>query len=425
MKSLKLSQNMGLPAHLISHYEKYLENKDNTRIIARDILVSNDCYKTKLNNNDLVIGTSGAGKTLGYVIPNLLHSNESMIIADTKGNLYQKFGQVLKQKGFDVMEINFNQIAKSKVGYNPFHFIDANNEQQVFNFANFLIPKEDRRDPFWENAARQYVRAFIPFVKEYLHESNHDIATISDMIDQMHLADSEPMKLFNQYISEHPNGISAKEFFTIANNAKADKMHASIKGIASEKISTYRFQEVTDFFHRKKQIDFKKLGQRKTAVFLNISDTGSAMYRLINLFYTQAFHELCNSADRDYSDHRLKFPVRFIFDDFATNTVIPKFENIISVIRSRGISVSIIVQSLTQLSSLYGPDKMATIVNNCDTLVYLGGQDTGTAHIISEKINRTLYNVLTMPLDDVLVFIRGQEPKWTKRFDYQENEMEY
>lgn len=123
------------------------------------------------------------------------------------------------------------------------------------------------------------------------------------------------------------------------------------------------------------RIDFRSLGREKTAVFLTISDTDRSMDGLVNLFYTQALQTLCNSADKDYPDHRLPVPVRFILDDFATNVRIPDFDKIISVIRSREIYVSIILQSISQLSALYGSGESTTIINNCDNCLYLGGQD--------------------------------------------------
>ena len=129
------------------------------------------------------------------------------------------------------------------------------------------------------------------------------------------------------------------------------------------------------------------------------------------LFRSQALQGLCRSADRDYPDHRLPVSVRFILDDFATNTVIPDFDSIISVIRSREIYVSIIIQSLSQLEGLYGHAKAMTIINNCDNCLYLGGQDVETASYFSLKMNRTVDTILNLPLDAAILFTRGQRPR--------------
>ena len=141
--------------------------------------------------------------------------------------------------------------------------------------------------------------------------------------------------------------------------------------------------------------------------------------RLVNLFYTQALQELCNAADQDYPEHRLPVPVRFILDDFAANASIPDFDKMISVIRSREISVSIILQSLSQLNSMYGTDRANTILNNCDHCLYLGGQDVDTAKYISFKANKSVTNILEMPLGNAWLFERGQKPAQVEKYELQ------
>jgi type IV secretion system protein VirD4 len=167
----------------------------------------------------------------------------------------------------------------------------------------------------------------------------------------------------------------------------------------------------------RERIDFKSLGREKTVVFLAVSDTDRAMDGLVSVFYTQALQVLCGSADRDYPDHRLPVPVRFILDDFATNVRIPDFDKIISVIRSREISVSVILQSISQLSSIYGQEAAMTIINNCDNCLYLGGQDVETARYIAVKANKTADTILNMPLDRAYLFTRGTRPKLVEKYD--------
>lgn len=164
------------------------------------------------------------------------------------------------------------------------------------------------------------------------------------------------------------------------------------------------------------RINFPRLGKEKTALFLTISDTDRSMDRLVNLFYTQAFQSLCAAADRS-SGHRLKIPVRFYLDDFAANVRIPDFDKIISVIRSRKISVSVIIQSISQLEAMYGQARASTILNNCDNLLYLGGTDVNTAHLIAQRANKPVSAILGMPLDAAMLFTRGQPPKMVKKYD--------
>lgn len=166
--------------------------------------------------------------------------------------------------------------------------------------------------------------------------------------------------------------------------------------------------------------DFRSLGRRKIALFINVSDTDRSNDKLLNLLYSQALHELYDSADCS-PDGRLKVPVRFIMDDFAANAVIPDFDKVISVIRSREIYVSLILQSLSQLNSMYGKDRAMTIINNCDSCLYLGGQDVDTARYIAVKASKTANNILTLPIDAALLFIRGQKPQQVTKYRLEED----
>ena len=164
-------------------------------------------------------------------------------------------------------------------------------------------------------------------------------------------------------------------------------------------------------------IDLRDFGRRKHALFVNVSDTDRSLDPLINLFYAQAIHLLCYEADHTYVTHRLPRAVRFYFDDFAANTLIPDFDKLISVIRSRNIAFSIVLQSISQLEQLYGAPAATTILNGCDTLIYLGGQDVQTGDLIARKANRPLGEILAMPLDKEYLFVRGQKPVMTAKCD--------
>ena len=166
-------------------------------------------------------------------------------------------------------------------------------------------------------------------------------------------------------------------------------------------------------------IDFKTIGQEKTIVFLGISDTDRSKDLLANIFYSQAMNELCNYADYECKDNRLPVPVRFILDDFGTNCRIHGFENMISNIRSRDISATLILQSESQLKQGYG-ESSHTIIDNCDTIVYMGGNDVETAKIISERCNQPLQKVLNMPIGTNWTFRRGEQPKHSETVDLSE-----
>lgn len=404
---------------------KKMQNKG-YRILAKNVTISNDTWKTGLNNNDLIIGPSGAGKTRNYVKPNVLQGNESLIIADTKGSLYEEVGPTLRNNGYKVLLLNFNSIRNS-CGYNPLDYIhydkekEKYSEQDIIKISECLVPKNPNlKDPFWDNAARLYLSAIISYIMECLPDEEHTLEYVYNMYSIMNTSMFE--QLFTELEEMNPGSYAVRCYKLIKDNTKADKTDACIKTILAEKLNGLIFDDALEMYKRKDKISFKKMGQEKTALFLTISDTDRSMDRMVNLFYTQALHELCKSADEDYPDHRLPIPVRFILDDFATNVFIPDFEKIISVIRSREVAVSIILQSISQLSALYGENNAMTIINNCDNWIYLGGQDIGTANIIGIKANRTRNTILNMPLDKVYIFTRGQEGRMVEKYNLYDHE---
>lgn len=387
--------------------------------------MSNDTWKTGLNNNDLIIGPSGAGKTRNYVKPNIMQCNESMIIADTKGSLITEAGPLLEENGYKLIHINFKNLAES-YGYNPFDFVRYDKkrkkyvEQDILKISTSLVSETSQIEPFWELAARMYLTSMIAYVLECLPKSEHSLEYVFELFMEMNSGNFE--KLFCELEEINPKSFAVKTYKMFKDNKKAEKMNESIRGILAEKLNGLMFSETIRIYNNKQRISFKDLGKEKTAVFLTISDTDRSMDRLIGLFYTQALQVLCDSADMDYESHRLPIPVRFILDDFATNAFIPDFDNIISVIRSREIYVSIILQSITQLAGLYGQDKATTIINNCDNCLYLGGQDIETAKFIGIKANKTTNTILNMPLSDVYLCTRGQEARKVEKYNICEHE---
>ena len=367
---------------------------------------------------------SGAGKTRGYVKPNLLQCDESVVVADTKGSLIDEVGPVLRKKGYQILHLNFKDLGES-CGYNPLDYVryDAGrhkyNEQDVMTIAEVLCPPATYSDPFWDRSAKMYLTALIAYVLECLPREEHSLRYVVELLAEMKNGKTE--KLLKERVRVAPDSLAARTYRLFQANSAADKMHASIIGILGEKLNGMNFDGAIRMFENKNRVDFRRLGREKTALFLTISDTDRSMDRLVSLFYTQAIHNLVLSADSDYPDHRLPVPVRFILDDFATNAYIPDFHNVISVIRSREIYVSIILQSITQLNALYGGNNAETIINNCDNCLYLGGQDVETARFMSLKANKTLDSILNMALNDAFLFTRGRPPRKVRKFDLREH----
>lgn len=393
-------------------------NYSGTHILADNFSFETDTWKSGTNNNVLVIGPTGAGKTRNYVKPNIIHSHESMIIMDTKGSLYGELADDLRNRGFDVELIDFTNLLKG-FGYNPLDFIrydhdkDRYNEQDIMTLCSCIIDVNYGKDPYWDLAARQYLACLICYVLEALPEEEHTLVSVSKLLSIM--STDIFTKLMYELSQEKPLSSAWLRFSTIKDIRTAEKMDASIKGILSTNLDPLCFDDAQALYHNKNKIFFSNLGDRRTALFLTISDTDRALDKLAGAFMTQALQQLCRMADCRPS-HRLGIPVRLYLDDFANTLFIPDFDKTISVIRSREISVSIMLQSVTQLNSLYGEARAGTIINNCDKLLYLGGQDITTAHMIAERANKTTDSILSLDLDSAYLFVRGSMPFKAKKY---------
>lgn len=396
--------------------------ENNCRILADNHFISNDTWQTGLNNNDLIIGPSGAGKTRGYVIPNILQCNGSMVVADTKGTICPEVGPILAQEGYKVMEINLADCALSPYGYNPLAYIRRDrygrfSEQDILTLAACTVPVETVRDPYWENMARIYLESAAAYALEALPEEEQDFTSVVRLSGEMGVG-GKYKKLMEELAEIDPESFALSRyrmFQSVSENAGTTS--SCIHSFLASKISPLAFDGAKKLFKNPNKINIKRLGREKTAVFLTISDTDSSMYRLANLFYTQALHTLCDLADKS-AGHRLKVPVRFYLDDFASNVVIPDFDRIISVIRSREISVSVIIQSLSQLESLYGSPKAMTVLNNCDNMLCLGaGRDISTARYISYQVNKPVSTVLNTPLSEAWLLTRGEAAQQVRKYD--------
>ena len=241
-----------------------------------------------------------------------------------------------------------------------------------------------------------------------------NLITVQDLFSMWTKESAE--QLFSELERENPDSFALAKYNMVKKNFGAEKMNASIEAFTAQALDIFTFDGTKKMVTNPEKIDIKAIGREKTAVFLNISDVDRSMDKLVNIFYTQALDMLVEEAESNQG-YRLKVPVRFILDDFATNAHIPDFENIISVIRSREIYVSIILQSITQLDGIYGPYNAKTIINNCDIMLYLGGQDDATIELIAKKANRTPDKIQNMELTEAYLFIRGSKPKKVERYD--------
>lgn len=391
---------------------------NNYRILAEGKSISNNTFKTGLNNNDLIIGPSGAGKTGGYVIPNILQFNSSMIVADIKCNLYKKLSPALRMNGYDVHIVNFVD-SKNSDSYNPLDYspydMDTTSfcEQDIVSIAHTLVPMLDSKDPFWENAARTVVACLIAYVLEAFDYEDRNLCTVLEVFKAIMCIPVEQnieagITFLEEWALKRPDSFAAKKYKMFKGIITTDKTWPCILQFVSAALDPFDFREARSIFCGQSDFRIEDLGRRKSVVFLNISDTDRSLDSLINIFYTQALQTLCREADKNHNS-KLKVPVRIIMDDFATNAYVENFDKIISVIRSREISVSIILQSMTQLETMYSPSAAATIVNNCDHVLYLGGSDIKTAEYIAEKSCKSVESILCMELNKAYLLCRGKK----------------
>lgn len=323
-------------------------------ILAKDRTLSCDTRQTGLNNNALVIGPSGAGKTRNVLKPNLLQMNASYIVLDTKGTLCREVGPVLAAHGYRVQCLNFADLNTvpalapgiERCGYNPLRHIRRKadgrpNRQDILSVAKAICPIEDNNQPFWDHAAANLLSCLIAYVTEQLPADEQTISSVIKLIE--HLQDGATGRLFDDLITTDPQSYALSLWRRYAITQNAERMHASIVGILAEKVMCLGFDGAAQLYRECHQVDFASMGHTPCALFVTVSDIDRNLDPLTGLFISQAFMGLIREADRQ-PDGSLPVPVRFMLDDFA-NLQIPQIDNVLSIIRSRNIWATLLLQS--------------------------------------------------------------------------------
>ncbi len=388
-------------------------------ILAQDQYYSMDSYKTKLNNNVIVVGTSGSGKTRSIVTPNLLQASGSYIISDPKGTLYNTYKGYLIRQGYIVKKLDFTD-PKHSARYNFFKYIKST--QDIVKIAHMLIYQRKgtgHLDPFWDEASQLLVQSVIAYLMEQWTEKEQNLHRLLQMISLSQMeGDLEDKKNPLDYLMEDL-GKTNKDSYALSMYTKfrvaANKTLRSILISVNARLGLFDTPEINELTSSD-DIDISSIGKRKTALFVVVSDTDRSLDGLVNIFFTQAMNELCRCADKECKNYVLPVPVRFILDDFATNCKIDDFPRMIASIRSRGISTMLMVQAESQLFESYEHDGK-TIIGNCDTYVYLGGNDVETAKAVAERCDIPVKKILNMPVETNWIFRRGQAPINGKNFD--------
>ncbi len=378
-------------------------------ILTAERTASMDSWETGLNNNLLVLGSSGSGKTRNFLKPNLLQCEGSYVVLDSKGRLYDEMGSYLFEHGYKVDQIDFTTM-EGALGYDPLHHVRWKRgrplAQDIIAIASTLFPRQDMgQDPFWASAAANYVASYIAYVFEALPDHEWNMASVVSVFEQA--CEGNIVALFDELASQDPDSYAVSLFRRARSTSRAEKMHASILGIIAANMFPLTFDGALESFRRPEQVDFCALGHERRALFVTMDDMDKSLAPLTSLFVRQAFQSLCAHADAKCEGGRLPVPVRFMLDDFA-NLNLPGIDDVLSVIRSREVSCALICQTVSQLEARYGEPAANSIIGNCDRQLVLGFQDERTARYFALRANRTPSSLLETPAGSWWYFERGQ-----------------
>ena len=350
------------------------------------------------NKNVLVIGGSGSGKTRFYVKPNLMQMHSSYCVTDPKGTIVIECGKMLEDNGYEIKILNTINFKKS-MKYNPFAYIRS--EKDILKLVQTIIANtkgegEKAGEDFWVKAEKLYYTALIGYIFYEAPREEKNFATLLDMIDASEVREDDETymnpidRLFEALEKKEPTHFAVKQYkkYKLA----AGKTAKSILISCGARLAPFDIQELRDLM-KEDELELDTLGDRKTALFVIISDTDDTFNFVVSIMYSQLFNLLCDKADDEYGG-RLPVHVRCLLDEFANIGLIPKFDKLIATIRSREISASIILQAQSQLKAIY-KDNADTIVGNCDSTLFLGGKEKTTLKELSETLGKEtidLYN---------------------------------
>jgi len=350
------------------------------------------------NKNVLVIGGSGSGKTRFYVKPNLMQMHSSYCVTDPKGTIVLECGKMLEDNGYEIKILNTINFKKS-MKYNPFAYIRS--EKDILKLVQTIIANtkgegEKAGEDFWVKSEKLYYTALIGYIFYEAPKEEKNFATLLDMIDASEVREDDETymnpidRLFEALEKKEPTHFAVKQYkkYKLA----AGKTAKSILISCGARLAPFDIQELRDLM-QEDELELDTLGDRKTALFVIISDTDDTFNFVVSIMYSQLFNLLCDKADDVYGG-RLPVHVRCLLDEFANIGLIPKFEKLIATIRSREISASIILQAQSQLKAIY-KDNADTIVGNCDSTLFLGGKEKTTLKELSETLGKEtidLYN---------------------------------
>jgi type IV secretion system protein VirD4 len=367
-------------------------------LLTEHFRIGFDSRRHLRNLNVLVVGGSGSGKTRYYAKPNLMQANCSFIVTDPKGELLRDTGHLLKTKGYDVKVfdlINMNQ----SFCYNPFQYIrdDKDVLKLVTNLIRNTTPKTaGNSDPFWEKSETALLQALMLYLYHEAPPEEQNFTMVMEMINSAEVREddenfSSPLDLLFERLSmQNPDHIAVRQYGIY--KQAAGKTAKSILISVGVRLAAFNLSQIASITQYD-EMDLESLGQHKVSLFCVIPDNDSSFNYLVGMLYTQAFQSLYYLADHHYGG-RLPMHVHAVMDEFANVALPNDFEKILSTMRSREISVSIIIQNLAQLKALF-KDSWESIVGNCDEFLYLGGNEQSTHEYVSKLLGKATIDTNT------------------------------
>ena len=367
------------------------KNPHRNKILTQNVCIGLDGRKYKRNLNVLVVGGSGSGKTRFYAKPNIMQANTSFVVLDPKGEILRDTGNLLKLKGYEIKVLDLINMHLSHC-YNPFAYLQDDKDvlKLVTNLIRNTTPKgSNTNDPFWERSETALLEALILYLLYEASPEERNFPMVMEMIAAAEVREDDeeyqsPLdELFERLEMREPEHLAVKQYkiFKLAAGKTAKSILISL-GVRLEKFNLASIAGITTT----DELELPSIGERKTALFAVIPDNDSSFNFIVGMLYTQLFQQLYFLADCVY-DGRLPVHVHFVMDEFSNVALPDEFDKLLSTMRSREISVSIILQNLAQLKALF-KDTWESIVGNCDEFLYLGGNEQSTHKYVSELLGK-------------------------------------
>ena len=371
--------------------KKYRQSNNHNKILTKNALIGLNGKEHRRNVNVLVVGGSGSGKTYSYCKPNIMQCNTSYVVLDPKGEIIRDTGYLLEKNGYEVKVLDLINMEKSHC-YNPFVYLKTDNDVQklVTNLFKSTTPKgSSTNDPFWDTSASMLLLALIFYLKYEAPEEEQNFSMVMEILRKGDVKEEDddyvsPLDmLFYKLETTNPEHIALKYYR--AYHSGSAKTLKSIQVTLASRLEKFNLESVAKLTQTD-EFELHSLGEKKTAIFAIIPDNDTSFNFLVSILYTQLFQQLFYLADYKYGGS-LPVHVHFVMDEFANVSLPDDFDKILSVMRSREISVSIILQNLAQLKALF-EKQWESIVGNCDEFLYLGGNEQSTHKYVSELLGK-------------------------------------